>query len=540
VAVAARVPVVPAAYGATDAELIARAATDVGYPLLVKAAAGGGGKGMRVVHRAGDLTEALAAARREARSAFGDDTVLLERYVERGRHVEVQVLADVHGNVVHLFDRDCSVQRRHQKVVEEAPAPTIPDSVRRTVTSAAVRLAREVGYVNAGTVEVLVAGEQAYFLEMNTRLQVEHPVTELVTGLDLVQLQFQVAQGRPLTIRQGDVTLSGHAMEARVYAEDPYAGFLPQAGLATRVRWTQRARVDAALEAGQRVDTWYDPLLGKVIVHGATREAARRSLITALDDTAIFGLTTNLGFLRRLVASDAYRDAEIDTAWLDRNADAFPREASDVALCCAGWAASAAWAHTDPAHPFGTSDGWRPAGPPAAALVTLEHRGASHVLRIDRAAGLVEEVPAPEQTAGTPAARRWTVHQVVAATGRLRLEVDGVIHDLVVDVDEHGVTVGYHGEAFVFGRPDIRSVDAAAAASGGVVTAPMPGVVLAVLAEKGREVTAGQVLGVLEAMKMELSLRAPRDGVVDEVNVAVGQQVPLGHHLFTVVADEES
>jgi 3-methylcrotonyl-CoA carboxylase alpha subunit/acetyl-CoA/propionyl-CoA carboxylase biotin carboxyl carrier protein len=539
VAVGAGVPVVPAAQGATEAELVDRAGADIGYPLLVKAAAGGGGKGMRIVRRPDDLAEALAAAKREALSAFGDDTMLLERYVEHGRHVEVQVLADTHGTVLHLSDRDCSVQRRHQKVVEEAPAPTISERVRATIAEASVRLARTVGYVNAGTVEFLVAGEQAYFLEMNTRLQVEHPVTEAVTGLDLVALQLQVAQGRPLPLRQDQVAVSGHAIEARVYAEDAYAGFLPQAGLATRVEWPDHARVggvrvDQALESGQRVGTWYDPMLGKIIAHGATREAARRALVTALDATAILGLTTNLGFLRQLVDGDAYRDGAVDTAWLDRNPDAVPRQTSELALCAAGWVL-ATQQTSDPTHPFGVADGWRLSGAPSRVLVELEHGGARHVLAVDRAGSRVEELTAP----GGQTGRRWAVREVGADPGlgadrgRLRLEIDGAVHDLLVAPDRHGVAVAHRGDTFTFTRPDTAAA-AAESAGDGVVAAPMPGTVLAVLVEKGSEVAEGEVLAVLEAMKMELPLRAPHDGVVDEVDAAPGRQVPLGHALFRV------
>ncbi len=532
IAVAADVPVLPAG-GPTR-----RGAADVGYPLLVKAAAGGGGKGMRIVRHPDDLAAALAAARREARAAFGDDTVLLERYVERGRHVEVQVLADAHGTVIHLFDRDCSVQRRHQKVVEEAPASTISDRTRTAIADAAVRLARAVGYVNAGTVEFLVAGDgeeqRAYFLEMNTRLQVEHAVTEAVTGLDLVRLQLDVARGRPLPVRQEQVTAVGHAVEARVYAEDPESGFLPQAGVAVRVVWPDRARVDHALESGQRVGTWYDPMLGKVVVHGATREAARQALVTALDGTAILGLTTNVGFLRRLVASDAYRDAAIDTAWLDRNPDAFPPETPDVALCAAGWALSTA-PDADPHHPFAVSDGWRAAGAPAPVLVELEHRDVRYLLRVDRAGGVVEELAAGASGAGYEVRRAWTVHEPAADAGRLRLEVDAVVHDVVLQHGRGGVTVAHRGGTFTFARPDPAAAAGAAAPADGLVVAPMPGTVLAVRVEKGAEVVAGEVLAVLEAMKMEVPLRAPGDGTVDEVTVAAGQQVPLGHVLFRVV-----
>jgi acetyl-CoA/propionyl-CoA carboxylase, biotin carboxylase, biotin carboxyl carrier protein len=459
--------------------------------------------------------------------------MLVERYVERGRHVEVQVLADAFGTVVHLFDRDCSVQRRHQKVVEEAPAPTISGRGRESVTAAAVRLAREVGYVNAGTVEFLVAGDggeqRAYFLEMNTRLQVEHPVTELVTGVDLVRLQFDVAQGRPLPVRQEQVTLTGHAMEARVYAEDPHAGFLPQAGVARRVRWSPRARVDGALEDGQRVESWYDPLLGKVVVHGETREAARRALVDALDDTAILGLTTNLGFLRRLVASDEYRDAALDTAWLDRHPEAFPQGVPDIALCAAAWAL--ATAGSDPRHPFGVLDGWRAAGAPADVLVELEQRGDRHVLRVDRPRGVVEELALADQQVH----RRWAVHEVAADRGQLRLEIDGLVHEVLLEADRHGATVSYRGDAFTFVRPDLAAATAAEASGDGLVVAPMPGTVLTVHVEKGASVVAGEVLAVMEAMKMELPLRAPFDGAVDEITAVPGQQVPLGQALFAVV-----
>jgi 3-methylcrotonyl-CoA carboxylase alpha subunit/acetyl-CoA/propionyl-CoA carboxylase biotin carboxyl carrier protein len=327
--------------------------------------------------------------------------------------------------------------------------------------------------------------------------------------------------------------VTGHAIEARVYAEDPYSGFLPQAGLATRVAWPDRARVDQALESGQRVGTWYDPMLGKIIVHGATREAARRALVSALDETAILGLTTNLGFLRRLVAGDAYRDAAIDTAWLDRHGDAIAPEQPDVALCAAGWA-TATSPDADRTHPFGVSDGWRPAGAPSRVLVELDHRSTRHVLQVDRAAGVVEELPAPGEAVGHDVLRRWAVHEVAADDGHLRLEVDGVIHDLQLDSDRRGVAVGFRGEAFAFARPDVAAVTGAAASGDGTVVAPMPGTVRTVRVGKGAEVTAGEVLAVLEAMKMEVPLRAPYDGVVDEADLAVGQQVPLGHRLFVV------
>ena len=481
IAVAAGVPVVPRG-------------EESPYPLLVKAAAGGGGKGMRVVRDPADLEEAKAAAAREARSAFGDDTLLIEKYVERGRHLEVQVMADTHGRVIHLYERDCSAQRRHQKVIEEAPAPSITAQLRERITSAAVALAREVGYVGAGTVEFLLdeATGEPYFLEMNTRLQVEHPVTEAILGgADLVAEQLRVAAGGELTLAQ-DAGIHGHAIEARIYAEDPYAGFLPQAGTATVVHWPAAVRVDHALESGQAVSTSYDPMLGKVIVHGADREAARRALIRALDDTAILGLPTNTGFLRALAASEAFRDAGtdrgIDTAWLDRHADdlpAPPAEDEAEARRLAAWAWFLAQ-QPDPG-PF-RADGFRLGGPPAPIRIEL-----------DKTVELTGRPPRLMPTAS---------------------------------VDAHRVELVHHAQRYVFARPDVFSDHAVV--GDGVITAPMPGTVLEVLVAEGQSVAEGDVLGVLEAMKMEVALKAPFAGVVTAAAAVAGAQVALGATLFVV------
>jgi 3-methylcrotonyl-CoA carboxylase alpha subunit/acetyl-CoA/propionyl-CoA carboxylase biotin carboxyl carrier protein len=532
IAVAAGVPVVPAADQDASDDLDA-VAEQVGFPLLVKAAAGGGGKGMRIVRTRTDLADAVAAAQREARSAFGDDTILFERYVEQGRHIEVQVLADEHGNVVHLYERDCSVQRRHQKVLEEAPASAISPDVRRLVTSSAVALAREVGYVNAGTVEFLVSGEEAFFLEMNTRLQVEHPVTEMVTGIDLVDAQFRVAQGEALPFAQEDIVVRGHAIEARVYAEDPFAGYLPQAGIAERVEWPARARVDAALESGQRVGTHYDPMLGKVIVAGATREAARRGLVTALDDTAILGLTTNLGFLRQLADSDAYRDSVIDTAWLDRHHDAFELQIPMSAWLLAAWAL--ATDRPDASHhPFGVADGWRSAGPAADVPIELNSASPSggletHMLRVGVAAG---EITHDENTV--------SVRQLETSGSdtRMLLEIDGTVHEGHVLVRPHDVLVGHQGQTYTFERPDAFGPSGRVAVGDGSVAAPMPGTVLAVNVAVGDLVDEGQTLGVIEAMKMELALKAPFAGAVTTADAQVGTQVELGTTLFVVETSE--
>ena len=485
IAVAAGVPVVPRGEDAQQ---------QLEFPILVKAAAGGGGKGMRIVRSAEEYAEAVAAAKREAASAFGDDTILVEKYVEHGRHIEVQVIADHHGTVRHLFERDCSTQRRHQKVLEEAPAPTIDAATREHVTSAAVDLAAHVGYTNAGTVEFLLDADtgEVYFLEMNTRLQVEHPVTELVCAvegggrIDLVEHQFRVAAGEPLSI--GEVTLTGHAIEARVYAEDSFGGFLPQAGTATVVRWPDGVRVDQALESGQVVPTAYDPMLGKVVAHGPDRESARLALVAALDDTAILGLTTNAGFLRALVASDEFRDATIDTAWLDHHEVAPPDPVPAREL--------AAWEvflrDREQTGPF-ASDGFRLGADPAPVVVELDE---------------------PVALTVRPATR----------------PVAAVRHDRV--------EVVHHGQRFVFERPDVMG-DHAATVADGALTAPMPGTVLDVRVAEGDAVEEGQVLGVLEAMKMELSLKAPFAGTVAAVGAAKGEQVALGDTLFVVEADDD-
>ena len=512
IAIAAGVPVVPRGEGG---------AQDWHGPVLVKAAAGGGGKGMRVVRSAGEMDEAVAAAKREALGAFGDDTMLVEKYVEHGRHIEVQVIGDTHGNVLHLFERDCSTQRRHQKVLEEAPAPTISAAVRERVTTAAVALAQHVGYVNAGTVEFLldVDTDEVYFLEMNTRLQVEHPVTELtvlIAGqpLDLVELQLRVAAGEPLGLVQDDVTINGHAIEARVYAEDSFGGFLPQAGTASIVRWPagEGIRVDQALESGQTVSTSYDPMLGKVIAHGPDRESARHALIDALDRTAILGLTTNAGFLRALLATDEFRDATIDTAWLDRidiGAVVAPPDA-DVPRSLVAWISALLTSHgaTGPFQP----DGFRLGARAAPTLVELDRP-----VYVDRDAGTVDGV---------------AFRQVSAEDHVLVADVDGVRVSAVVNVQPGVLEAAWRGQRLVFTPPD--RLGGAAAAGDGTLLSPMPGTVLDVRVAEGDIVAEGDVLGVMEAMKMEHALRAPFAGTVTKVGASAGAQVALGATLFVV------
>ena len=506
IAVAAGVPVVPRG-------------EDSPYPLLVKAAAGGGGKGMRIVRSPEELDEARAAAAREALSSFGDETLLIEKYVERGRHIEVQVFGDTHGNVIHLFERDCSVQRRHQKVIEEAPAPTLTDEQRNLVLTSAVALARQVDYTGAGTVEFLLdeASGEAYFLEMNTRLQVEHPVTEEAVRIDgaaadLVALQFRVAAGEPLGIAQDDVRIDGHAIEVRVYAEDAFEGFLPQAGRTSIVRWPERARVEHALESEQVVSTAYDPMLAKIIVRGADREEARTAMVKALDATAVLGLTTNTGFLRVLAGSDAFRDAEIDTAWLDRNE--VPTPDPEVPRALVAWVSAMLSAISDTTTPF-RADGWRLAGSPAPTIVDLDRS-----VTVDRPSGRVDD---------------HLVRQISAADHVLVAIVDGVRHWAAINVQPGLAEIVHQGHRFDFSPPD-RVAGAAAHHSDGAVEAKMPGTVIDVRVQVGDQVEEGQVLGVMEAMKMEVSLKAPFAGTITVVGASAGSQVPLGSELFVVEA----
>ena len=470
------------------------------YPVLVKAAAGGGGKGMRIVTDAKAFPDALQAATREAAAAFGDDTMLVEKYIESGRHVEVQVFGDDSGNVVHLFERDCSAQRRHQKVVEEAPAFSLSPALRTTLHESSIALCTEVGYTGAGTVEFLVADGEAYFLEMNTRLQVEHCVTEEITGLDLVQWQLKVAAGQDLPLGQNEITCTGHAIEVRVYAEDPYAGFLPQAGHVLDAAWPLDARVETDLERDQDVSTAYDPMLGKIIVSGADRAEAIAAMVDALDDTGVFGVTTNTGFLRRLVDSAAFAVGEVHTGWLDSDASKELLKRPSVPDDAAA-AAAKLWARfstLDGDTPFSINDGWRSGGEPAPTRVTLRD----------------------------PEDRLWSFDFD---------EDEYVDAGALAIIGRDDISVACQGDVWHVEVPDpMRGGHRLGVSTDADVISPMPGTVLRVDVAEGDSVTLGQQLGVVEAMKMELALLAPYDGVVAHVGAAAGDQVPIKHLLFTV------
>ncbi|MEU5841377.1 acetyl/propionyl/methylcrotonyl-CoA carboxylase subunit alpha [Rhodococcus sp. NPDC047139] len=525
------VPVVPGISrpGLTDAELIT-GADEVGYPVLVKPSAGGGGKGMRLVTDPADLPAALESARREAASAFGDDTLFLERFVQRPRHIEVQILADAHGNVVHLGERECSLQRRHQKVIEEAPSPLLDEATRARIGEAACNTARSVDYTGAGTVEFIVSADKPdefFFMEMNTRLQVEHPVTEMVTGLDLVEWQVRIAAGEPLGFAQDDVTLTGHAIEARVYAEDPARGFLPTGGeIADVVEPTvPGVRVDSGIRAGTVVGSDYDPMLAKVIAHADDRAGALRRLDRALAETAVLGVVTNIDFVRFLLADDEVVAGALDTGLLDRRLGDYT--APGVADSTLVAAAALRWLeHWDDngSDPWAVPDGWRiGAHRPLVFRLTAGDRTAHVHLTGSPREGRAE---VEDGQSFSISAERSGSTLAVLLDGRRHsyrvAESDGTIWL----ADGHGsVAVREVREASVRGD-DAHAGDAD-------ITSPMPGAVIAVSVASGDTVTAGQALVVVEAMKMEHSLTAPIDGTV-ELFAAAGEQVKVDQLLARV------
>ncbi len=521
----AGVPLVPGYHGtAQDLATLTAAADDIGYPVLIKASAGGGGKGMRVVETAQALIAAIEGARREALSSFGDDRLLIERYLTRPRHVEIQIFADTHDNFVYLFERDCSVQRRHQKVIEEAPAPGMTAQMRRAMGEAAVAAARAVGYVGAGTVEFIVEGDSFAFMEMNTRLQVEHPVTEAITGQDLVRWQLLVAAGERLPLLQNDLSITGHSFEARLYAEDPTRDFLPSVGLLSRLDLpTQGVRIDAGVRQGDRIGVDYDPMIAKLITHGPDRETALRRLSHALFACVVVGVQTNLALLRGIAAHPDFAGANFDTGFIARNPDLVaPTGAPDAATIAAAALSVLTVAAPDP-DPWAATDGWRMNLAPSR-LVSLSAQGT----RIDISA----------RPHGAGWALSWGEVAAIA-----RQTPDGVVLDDIrlrasVYQGEGRIVVTRHGINHTFDIIDRLAPPAASLQAGGRVTAPIPGRVAGVLVAVGEIVRRGQVLVVLEAMKMELSLTAPADGVVSALRCAVGDMVAEGRELVELGTPE--
>ena len=543
----AGVPLVPGYHGRdNDPALLAREAERIGYPVLIKASAGGGGKGMRRVDQGADFVAALASCQREAQASFGDDHVLVERYVTRPRHIEIQVFADSQGHCIHLFERDCSVQRRHQKVLEESPAPGLSDARRAELGAAAVAAAQAVGYVGAGTVE-FVAEElddgdiRAYFMEMNTRLQVEHPVTEAITGLDLVEWQLRVAAGQPLPLRQDQLAICGHAIEARICAESPDANFLPATGTMQIARWPAHVsferspedgrlpRIDRGFDEGDTIGPHYDSMVAKLIVWGADRSQALARMDAALAATHIVGLHTNVAFLRRVVNSAAFATADLDTGLIERERAAlFDYAPLPLACAAAGVVARelARDAAQQGADPWSRRDGWRLFG------------GATRRFELD--------------VGGTP--QRATLHRghdgaLTLAIGEQRwpfasqaLGADR--HDVRLGEQRWTLAVYAEGERITVFAPHgslvLQEIDPLAHAGEGAVkgrlTAPMPGKVVAFLAKAGDQVKAGQALAVMEAMKMEHTIAAPRDGTIAELLYAVGDQVAEGGELLRLQA----
>ena len=531
--VAARgVPVVPglAAPGLDDAALLAGAA-EIGVPLLIKPAAGGGGKGMHRVEDLAELPAALETARREAAGAFGDDTLFLERWITAPRHLEVQILADAHGHVIHLGERECSLQRRHQKVIEEAPSPSLTPAQREHLGTIAIEAARAVDYVGAGTVEFILdahAPDEPFFLEMNTRLQVEHAVTEAVTGIDLVAAQLRIAAGEPLDLSQEDVQVSGHAVEARVYAEDPDAGFLPTGGTVLDLALPAGARVDHALAEGLEISASYDPMLAKVIAHADTREQALAALDRALAGTHVLGVVTNTAFLRALLALPEVGEGRLDTGLIERSMEALRRP--PVTARALAVAALVHRAHLDAARPAGLwhrPSGWRlGADAPFAVRFAAADGGAA-------GAGAVTVTLTGPSTQATARIGETELHLGLHPGA---VTVDGVRLPLRHHTTEDAVWIGLPGEdrELVLHRPDRTGSRRETAPT---LASPMPGAVTAVLVADGERVTEGQAVLVVEAMKMEHTLHAPSAGTV-HLHAGAGQRVTRGQQLAQVLAEE--
>jgi 3-methylcrotonyl-CoA carboxylase alpha subunit len=543
----AGVPLVPGYHGASqDAALLRQEASRIGYPVLIKASAGGGGKGMRAVDRAEEFDGALASCKREAINSFGDDAVLIEKYVQRPRHIEIQVFGDTQGNYVYLFERDCSVQRRHQKVLEEAPAPGMTEAMRRQMGEAAVAAARAVNYVGAGTVEFIVEQRSGgamsfFFMEMNTRLQVEHPVTETITGLDLVEWQLRVASGEPLPLKQEQLRIRGHAIEARICAENPENNFLPATGrllvyrkpACTSFERSDAAgaamlpRIDDGVREGDAISPFYDSMIAKLIVHGDTREQALARLDRALAQIHIVGLSTNVQFLRRVVRSRSFSDADLDTALITREqAVLFKHEPLGLPLAAAAAVAQALLQEKalEGPDPFSRRDGWRSHGvavrpfafefhgEPARAELTYLHDGAL-TLTVGNVSGAL-----------------------AFASGTAGIDIHFAGQRLLASVYTHGESDHVFSER---GATQILAIDLLAHAGegeveGGRLTAPMPGKVVSFGVKAGDKVSKGQVLAVMEAMKMEHTIAAPADGVVAELLYSPGDQVAEGAELLKI------
>jgi 3-methylcrotonyl-CoA carboxylase alpha subunit len=538
----AGVPVVPGYHGSEQSiEALAARAGQVGFPLLIKPSAGGGGKGMRIVRSAEEFEAALSGARREALKAFGEEEVILERYIERPRHVEVQIFGDRHGNVVHLWERECSTQRRYQKVIEEMPSPLLDEETRARITAAAIDAARAVEYLNAGTVEFIVSPDrQFWFMEMNTRLQVEHPVTEMVTGIDLVEWQLRVAMGEPLPMAQAEIPRRGHAIEARIYAENPANGFLPSTGRIRRMRSPERhaaIRLDSGIEEGDEVSHHYDPLLAKLIVHGLDRRECLLRLREALAHTAIAGVATNLPLLRALAAHPVFAAGEVDTGFLDRELEDVLWNVPEPPLTIT---AIAAWriarelprptASADPWSPWAVADGWRGAGGGGTRVRLLDGAGRRHELRLE--------------FRGSSCRVHSGSHHIDAVIedrgdGLVWLDCKGLSGEALVTADAGRIYVGFADHGWDFVVEPLFADESRQAEQDTRPVAPMPGTIVAIKVAPGERVAAGQPLLIMEGMKMELTLSAPVAGIIERLLCAEGDSVDAEAVLVELRPDGE-
>ncbi|CAL5220654.1 g2699 [Coccomyxa viridis] len=568
---AAGVPVVPGYHGADQSEdRLIEEGRRMGFPILVKAVMGGGGKGMKLAMAAGELREAIQSAKREAAASFGDDRVLLERFIERPRHIEVQIFADTHDNAVYLFERDCSMQRRHQKVIEEAPAPAISEEFRVSIGTSAVAAAKAVGYVNAGTVEFIVDTDigDYYFMEMNTRLQVEHPVTEAVTGLDLVEWQLRVAAGQPLPLLQHQLHLQGHAFEARVYAENPSKGFMPSPGSIASwrvppgsVAFTHHGevRVDSGVQQGDQVGVNYDPMIAKVIARGPDRQSALRTMHTALSELQVSGLSTNVGFLKRLCQHPAFEAAELDTSFIAKHMDSLvlpAQPSADVlALAAVAWHLIACMAAEKEAArnqvqlgAWGILDSFR-LNHTHKETADFTHAATAEPVRLDLSFPRNGEIHVQGCAPGEAhSSKACTVRggALRAEDSSISAEIDGQRLCASFSVHTHGdqqvLTLWCGGEAYEFSKPIIRTWARTGTlqSAAGTVVSPLPGKVIKVLAKEGDAVEEGDSLVVLEAMKMEHTVRAPCKGVVTGLTAIEGAQVSDGVTLAYIDAGESA
>ncbi|QRX84311.1 acetyl/propionyl/methylcrotonyl-CoA carboxylase subunit alpha [Glaciimonas sp. PAMC28666] len=552
----ADVPLVPGYHGDDqDADLLQQQADKIGYPVLLKASAGGGGKGMRIVENSADFKAALASCKREAISSFGDDKVLVEKYLTRPRHIEIQVFADTHGDCIYLFERDCSVQRRHQKVLEEAPAPGMTQERRKAMGDAAVAAAQAVGYVGAGTVEFIADYENVdssgdggafYFMEMNTRLQVEHPVTEMITGLDLVEWQLRVASGEPLPLKQAQLTLRGHAIEARIYAENPEKGFLPSIGTLRHLRMpaarefevtsaaSQEAivRIDSGVREGDAISPFYDPMIAKLIVWAADRQQALASMANALAQYQIVGLASNINFLQRLIASEPFAAADLDTGLIERHQDALfpvsqPVDIAVLALATAALLMAERNATDTGANPWTKTSGWRLNSQLQRQLIFVDDGKSSPIAVLYQSGGWLLE---HGQHFTQMTLRQNSGSDYVISLGER--EVRGTV---VLDGAQFQVFTG--GRQHTLGYVDPLAHAGEAETEGGRLTAPMPGKIVAVLVAPGDQVKKGAPLLIMEAMKMEHTIAAPTDGLVEELLYAVGDQVAEAAQLLAFKAN---